>query len=228
LLGCAAALAQPAAPAAPSDIAAGQYLAAAGDCAACHTAQGGAPYVGGVVIDTPFGKLLGSNITPDQATGIGGWTDQQFVAAVKYGVGHSGARLYPGMPYIYFNKVPVPDLLKIRAYLASVPAVNNQVVSNQLPFPFDMRVLMRGWNLLFFPDDGDYEPDASQSAQWNRGAYLVQGLGHCAACHTSKNFLGGDHTGRELQGAVLENANAPSLVNDPGNGLSAWMMSRPI
>jgi mono/diheme cytochrome c family protein len=208
-----------------STIAAGKYLAAAGDCAACHTTPGGAPFAGGVVINTPFGKLLGSNITPDQATGIGGWSDKQFVAALKYGVGHNGARLYPGMPYIYFNKVPAAELIKIHAYLETIPPVRNHVVSNQLPFPFDIRLSMRGWNLLFFPDTGDYQNDASQSAQWNRGAYLVQGLGHCAACHTSKNFLGGDHTGQELQGAVIENANAPDLVEDPHNGLTAWSAS---
>ncbi len=205
-----------------SDIAAGKYLAAAGDCAACHTAPGGAPFAGGVVINTPFGKLLGSNITPDQATGIGNWSDDQFVAAVKYGVGHNGARLYPGMPYIYFNKVPAADLVKIHIYLESLPPVSNRIVSNQLPFPYNIRLLMRGWNLLFFPNGGDDQPDPSQSAMWNRGAYLVQGLGHCAACHTSKNFLGGDHTGQEFQGAVIENANAPALVNEPNNGLGIW------
>jgi mono/diheme cytochrome c family protein len=209
----------------PSTIAAGKYLAAAGDCAACHTAPGGKPFAGGVVINTPFGKLLGSNITPDPATGIGGWTDKQFVAALKYGVGHNVGPLYPGMPYIYFNHVSVSDIIKIHAYLESLPPVSHRVISNQLPFPFDIRMSMRAWDLLFFPKTGDYHDDASQSAQWNRGAYLVQGLGHCAACHTSKNFLGGDHTGKELQGAVIDNANAPDLLNDPHNGLSGWSVT---
>jgi mono/diheme cytochrome c family protein len=129
------------------------------------------------------------------------------------------------MPYIYFNHVSVSDIIKIHAYLESLPPVSHRVISNQLPFPFDIRMSMRAWDLLFFPKTGDYHDDASQSAQWNRGAYLVQGLGHCAACHTSKNFLGGDHTGKELQGAVIDNANAPDLLNDPHNGLSGWSVT---
>jgi len=214
--------AQTAAPAASAQtIAEGKYLTAAGDCVACHTAPGGAPFAGGTVINTPFGKLLGPNITPDNATGIGGWTDDQFVAALKYGIGHNG-RLYPGMPYIYFNEVPRADILKIRAYLATVPAVNHQVVADQLPFPFDLRVLMRGWNLLYFPEHGDYRPDPTQSADWNRGAYLVQGLGHCAACHTPKNSFGGDRTAHEFEGYIVDGANAPALVDSRADGLGAW------
>jgi mono/diheme cytochrome c family protein len=214
--------AQTAAPAASAQtIAEGKYLTAAGDCVACHTAPGGAPFAGGTVINTPFGKLLGPNITPDQSTGIGGWTDDQFVAALKYGIGHNG-RLYPGMPYIYFNEVPRADILKIRAYLATVPAVNHQVVADQLPFPFDLRVLMRGWNLLYFPEHGDYKPDPAQSADWNRGAYLVQGLGHCAACHTPKNSFGGDRTAHEFEGYIVDGANAPALVDSRADGLGAW------
>jgi mono/diheme cytochrome c family protein len=203
-------------------IAHGKYLAAAGDCVACHTAPGGAPFAGGTVINTPFGKLLGPNLTPDQATGIGGWTDDQFVQAVKYGYGHNVGHLYPGLPYIYFNKVPTADLLKIRAYLNSIPPVHNQIVSNQLPFPFDIRTLMIGWNLLYFPNKGDYQPDPSQSAEWNRGAYLVQGLGHCAACHTPKNSFGGDKTGQEFTGYIVDGANAPALVNSTADGLGIW------
>ncbi len=214
--------AQTAAPAASAQtIAEGKYLTAAGDCVACHTAPGGAPFAGGKVINTPFGKLLGPNITPDHATGIGGWTDDQFVAALKYGISHNG-RLYPGMPYIYFNEVPRADILKIRAYLATVPAVNHQVVADQLPFPFDLRVLMRGWNLLYFPEHGTYRPDPAQSADWNRGAYLVQGLGHCAACHTPKNSFGGDRTAHEFEGYIVDGANAPALVNSRADGLGAW------
>jgi mono/diheme cytochrome c family protein len=210
------------APADPQTIAQGKYLAAAGDCIACHTAPGGAPFAGGTVINTPFGKLLGPNLTPDQDTGIGGWTDDQFVRAVKYGYGHNVGHLYPGLPYIYFNKVPTADLLKIRAYLNSLPPVHNQIAANQLPFPFDIRTLMIGWNLLFFPNTGDFQPDPSQSAAWNRGAYLVQGLGHCAACHTPKNSLGGDKTGQEFTGYIVDGANAPALVNSTADGLGIW------
>ena len=203
-------------------IADGKYLAAAGDCVACHTASGGAPFAGGTVIQTPFGRLIGPNLTPDQATGIGAWTDDQFVRAVKYGIGHNGAHLYPGLPYVYFNEVPRADILKIRAYLNTLPPVNNNIVSNQLPFPFDIRFLMTGWNLLFFPDHGDFQPDPSQSADWNRGAYLVQGLGHCAACHTPKNAFGGDRMSDEFEGYVVDGANAPALVDSANDGLGAW------
>ena len=209
-------------PADPQTIAEGKYLVYAGDCVACHTAVGGAPFAGGTVINTPFGKLLGPNITPDVATGIGGWTDDQFVRAVKYGIGHRDHYLYPGLPYIYFNKVPRADILKIRAYLATLPPVNNRIHADQLPFPFSIRLGMFGWDLLFFPKTGDYQPDPNQSAEWNRGAYLVQGLGHCAACHTPKNLLGGDRTHQELQGAVVNGWNAPPLVNDQHTGLAAW------
>jgi mono/diheme cytochrome c family protein len=211
-------------PAAAQTIAEGQYLAQAGDCAACHTAPGGAPFAGGTVIHTPFGNLIGSNLTPDKATGIGAWTNDQFVKAVKYGVGHDGERLYPGMPYVYFNKVPRADILRIRAYLATLPPVHHEVESNQLPFPFDIRQAMIGWNLLFFANTGDFRPDPTQSAAWNRGAYLVQGLEHCAACHTDKNALGGDRTGQELQGYVVDGWNAPSLAND-ASGIGAWSVA---
>lgn len=220
ILRCATAQTAPASD--PETIAEGKYLAAAGDCVACHTAAGGTPFAGGTVIETPFGKLLGPNLTPDKATGIGNWTDDEFVGAVKYGVGHNGVRLYPGMPYVYFNVVPRADILKIRAYLNTLPPVHNTVIADQLPFPLDIRLSMIGWNLLFFPKHGDYQPDTNQSAEWNRGAYLVQGLGHCAACHTPKNILGGDHTSQEFEGYVVENANAPALVNSTADGLGAW------
>jgi mono/diheme cytochrome c family protein len=202
-------------------IAEGQYLAEAGDCAACHTASGGAPFAGGVVVHTPFGNLVGSNLTPDKATGIGSWTDDQFVNAVKSGIGHDGERLFPGMPYVYFNNVPRADILKIRAYLATLPPVHNEIHSDQLRFPFNIRTGMIGWDLMFFANKGDYQPDSTKSAAWNRGAYLVQGLGHCAACHTDKDMLGGDRAGQELQGYVVDGWNAPSLADD-ASGIGSW------
>lgn len=147
-------------------------------------------------------------------------TGRQFVNAVKYGIGHRG-HLYPAMPYVYFNKVPEGEILKIRAYLDTLPPVNNKVVVNQLPFPYNIRPLMMGWNLLYFPNNGDYKPDPGQSAEWNRGAYLVQGLEHCAACHTPKNAFGGDKAGLALQGAVLQGWNAPNITAS-WNGIGAW------
>jgi mono/diheme cytochrome c family protein len=216
--------ADPTTTAAAQTIAEGKYLAAAGDCEACHTAAGGVPYAGGTVIHTPFGNLVGPNLTPDKATGIGAWTDDQFVNAVKDGIGHDGERLYPGMPYVYFNKVPRADILKIRAYLATLPPVHNEIKSNQLPFPFNIRQGMIAWDLMFFANTGDFRPDPTRSAAWNRGAYLVQGLGHCAACHTDKNALGGDRTGQELQGYVVDGWNAPSLADDAA-GIGTWTVA---
>lgn len=201
----------------------GEYLATAGDCVACHTAPGGTPFAGGTVIATPFGKLVGPNITPDLATGVGGWTNSQFIRAVKYGYGHSVGYLYPGLPYVYFNTVSQTDLLDIRAYLNTLPPVHNQIIADRLPFPFDIRSVMFFWDQIYFPDKGDYRPDPAKSTEWNRGAYLVQGLGHCAACHTSKGLLGGDHTGNELGGAVLDGWNAPSLQDGARTGLGSWL-----
>lgn len=215
--------AQTQAPSAPTDahsIAEGKYLATAGDCAACHTAPGGQPFAGGLAINTPFGKILAPNITPDKQTGIGNMTDAQFIKAMKQGVGHSG-HLYPAMPYVYFSKVPDDQILKIRAYLNTLPPVDHKVVANQLPFPYNIRLLMMGWNMLFFPDKGDYKPDPGQSAEWNRGAYLVQGLEHCAACHTPKNMFGGDKTGQELQGYIVDGWNAPNITAS-WNGIGSW------
>jgi mono/diheme cytochrome c family protein len=223
IFSCALASASAAQPTSENAVQRGEYLATAGDCVACHTAPGGTPFAGGTVIATPFGKLVGPNITPDQATGIGGWSDAQFIRAVKYGYGHSVGYLYPGLPYVYFNKVSQNDLLDIRAYLNTLPPVHNPVIADRLPFPFDIRAVMFFWDQVYFPDKGDYRPDPSKSSAWNRGAYLVQGLGHCAACHTSKGPLGGDHTGNELGGAVLDGWNAPSLQDGLRTGLGSWL-----
>lgn len=208
------------APDAAQAVAEGKYLAIAGDCAACHTAPGGPPFAGGLAIDTPFGKILAPNITPDKRTGIGGMSNTAFIKALRQGIGHRG-HLYPAMPYVYFNKVPDDQILAIRAYLNTLAPVDHKVVVNQLPFPYNIRPLMIGWNLLFFPDNGDFKPDPTRSAQWNRGAYLVRGLEHCAACHTPKNALGGDKTGRELQGYVVDGWNAPDITAS-ASGIGGW------
>ena len=202
-------------------IAEGHYLAIAGDCAACHTDPGGAPYAGGVAIHTPFGSLVGSNLTPDKATGIGSWTDDQFVNAVKEGIGHDGERLFPGMPYTDFNKVSRTDILKIRAYLATLPPVHNEINSDQLHFPFNVRAGMIGWDLMFFANTGTFKPVPTELPEWNRGAYLVQGLEHCATCHTDKNALGADDSGTGMQGYVVDGWNAPALTDD-ASGIGSW------
>ena len=200
----------------------GRYLTIAGDCGACHTLPGsGHDFAGGRAIETPFGQLLAPNITPDTQTGIGAWTDDEFVNALTIGTGRNGARLYPAMPYTYYTKLTHDDALAIRAYLNTVPAVHNPVNPNQLPFPFDIRVSLLGWNALFFTP-GTFQPNPHKSAEWNRGAYLAEGLTHCGMCHTPKNFLGGDKTDESLNGYVLQGWFAPNITNDARRGLGGW------
>ncbi len=199
----------------------GRYMAAAADCAACHTAPGGKPYAGGGALETPFGVLLSPNITPDQQTGIGGWTDEEFAQAVQNGIGHDGIHLYPAMPYVYYAKLTRADVLAIRAYLDTLQPVRNRVITNQLPFPFNQRESMAAWNALYFRP-GQFNPDPAQSPEWNRGAYLVEGAGHCGLCHTPKNAMGADESGRVMQGTVLESWYAPNLTSSARLGLGDW------
>jgi len=200
----------------------GQYLTLAGDCASCHTVPGsGQAFAGGRSIETPFGVVVGANITPDRETGIGGWSDAQFLTALREGRGHKGELLYPAMPYPYYTKVTVSDALAIRAYLNTVKPVRNAVVSNKLPFPFDVREGMAGWNALYFRS-GEFKPNATKSTEWNRGAYLVEGLGHCGACHTPKTALGGDDQAHAFQGYALQGWFAPNITNDSQRGLGGW------
>jgi len=205
----------------------GLYLATVGDCAACHTVPGEKPYAGGRAIDTPFGTLLAPNLTPDRATGIGAWSDDDFVSAVQDGRGHGGQRLYPAMPYPYFTKMSRADVLALRAYLGALEPVHNAVRANQLPFPFDIRASMIGWNWLFFTP-GRFVPVIGKSDEWNRGAYLVEGPGHCGACHTEKNFLGGDETSRALQGGAIQGWYSPNLTGDPRRGLGGWSVDEVV
>jgi mono/diheme cytochrome c family protein len=199
----------------------GRYLAILGDCAACHTKPGGKPFAGGLVIETPFGNLAAANITPDRTAGIGAWSDDDFVRAMQTGVAPDGTHLYPAMPYPAFTHVTRDDLLALRAYLATVDPVSDAVETNRLPFPFNIRALMIGWNLLNFTA-GEYQPDPAKPDLWNRGAYLVDGLGHCGTCHTPKNRLGGDKSDQPLAGAALQGWYAPSLNGDTRTGLGAW------
>ena len=199
----------------------GRYMAAAADCAACHTAEGGAPFAGNRLIPTPFGKVPSSNITPDQATGIGSWTDAQFDAAVREGQRPDGSHLYPAMPYPYYRKLTREDVLDIRAYLATVAPVHNEVTGTELPFPLSIRAMVGLWNAMYFADQ-PFTGDPQRSAQWNRGAYLVQGAGHCAACHTPKGIVGNDHHDEALQGYALQGWFAPNLTDDRALGLGNW------
>jgi mono/diheme cytochrome c family protein len=203
----------------------GRYLAVAGDCASCHTVPGsGQPFAGGRPIQTPFGVVVGANITPDRETGIGAWSDELFVRALRDGRGHGGELLYPAMPYPYYTKVTERDALAIRAYLNTVRPVRNRVIANLLPFPFDVREGVTAWNALYFKS-GEFKPDAAKSADWNRGAYLVEGLGHCGACHTPKTTLGGDDNAHALQGYALQGWFAPNITNDSESGLGGWSIA---
>jgi len=205
--------------ASPELVQRGAYIARASDCVACHTAVGGKPYAGGLGLDTPFGTIVASNITPDRETGIGGWTDAAFTRAMRQGVNTAGHLLYPAMPYNAYTKMSDADIHALKAYLDTLPAVHNDTSANKLPFPFNIRQMMFGWNLLFFKD-ARFVPDPKQSAAWNRGAYLVDGPGHCAACHSAKNLLGGDKT--YLQGGVLQGWYAPELSGNNHVGLGGW------
>jgi mono/diheme cytochrome c family protein len=199
----------------------GRYLATLADCAACHTAPGGKPFAGGLALQTPFGTILAPNITPDRDTGIGNWSDDEFVAAMHDGRGRDGIRLYPAMPYPAYTKMTRDDVLEIRAYLATVAPVSNAVVANQLPFPLNIRESLIFWNWLNFTP-GRYRPNPQKSAEWNRGAYIVEGAGHCGTCHTPKTALGGDKTDTPLAGSVLQGWFAPNITTDPHKGIGGW------
>ena len=195
-----------------SQIERGRYLTDAGDCFSCHTVPHGQPFAGGRPVETPFGNVLAPNITPDRDTGIVGWSDDKFYHAVHDGMS-GDEHLYPRMPYPYYTKVSREDVLAIRAYLNTVAPVRNEVHSNQLHFPFDVRASMTGWNKLFFTS-GDWQNHPDKSAEWNRGGYLVEGLGHCGACHTPKNVMGGDESSQHLAGGVLQGWYAPAIAGE--------------
>jgi mono/diheme cytochrome c family protein len=203
-------------------IAKGRYLTTVADCYACHTVlNAGKPFAGGRPIETPFGIITSSNITPDADTGIGAWSDEQFDNAVRKGIRPDGSKLYPAMPYPAYTKMTRDDVLAIRAYMATVEPVHQPVDANTLPFPFNIRTAMRVWNALYFTE-GEFQPDPHQSPAWNRGAYLVQGPGHCTSCHTPKSLLGGDKAGESLRGFNLQGWFAPDITGDTSQGLGQW------
>jgi mono/diheme cytochrome c family protein len=201
----------------------GEYLARAGDCVACHTLPDGEAFAGGRAMPTPFGALYSPNITPDDETGIGTWTADDFYRMMHTGVSKNGALLYPAMPFASYTKVTRADSDAIYAYLMSVPPVKQPNRPHELKFPFNNRDLLLGWRTLYFRE-GEYVPDTKQSAEWNRGAYLVQGLGHCAMCHTAINALGGSSEAKAFEGGMIPNQNwyAPSLTSNREAGLGNW------
>jgi mono/diheme cytochrome c family protein len=201
----------------------GQYLVAAGDCMSCHLRAEGEPFAGGLGLNTPFGVIYSSNISSDTETGIGNWTPDQFYRAMHEGISDHGNHLYPAFPYPWFNRVTREDTDAILAYLKTTPGVKYRPPANKLPFPLNIRMAVGGWNLLFLKQ-GTFKPDPKQSEEWNRGAYLVNGLGHCSACHTPKNMFGADKTEKAFHGGVLEDFVAPDLTGNPRTGLGSWSL----
>jgi len=199
----------------------GRALTIAGDCVSCHTRAGGNPFAGGLGLQTPFGVIYSPNITGDRSTGIGDWTGDQFFAALHRGVAPGGKYLYPALPYPHFTMVPRSDTDAILAYLKTVPAEHYVEPGNRLPFPLDIRLGMIAWNTVNFTPHA-FRPDPSKPAAWNRGTYLVQGLGHCGACHTAKTALGAEQRTRALQGGTLDNWVASDLTSNPRTGLGSW------
>ncbi len=199
----------------------GEYLAKAADCMVCHTTPGGKEYAGGLGFKLPFGTLYSTNITPDKDTGIGDYSDQDFLNAMHRGVRRDGARLYPAMPYTSYTYISDDDALAIKAYLFSLPAVHATAPENTLSFPFNQRWAMMVWSALFNPNTR-FEPDSSKSPEWNRGAYLAEALAHCGECHTPRNLAFALNNRQKFAGAVTAGWRAFNISSDKATGVGAW------
>jgi mono/diheme cytochrome c family protein len=202
-------------------VARGAYLARAGDCQACHTTRGGQPYAGGRALQTPFGNIIAPNITSDRETGIGAWSADEFWRALHNGKSRDGRLLYPAFPYTNYTNVSRDDADALYAYFQSVPAVKQASQPHEVRFPYNLQASLWVWRSLYFRP-GAYREDTGQSAQWNRGAYLVQGLGHCNACHSTRNALGA--SSERMSGGLITMLGwyAPSLTSDGEAGLGDW------
>ena len=213
----------PSSAAPPAQVQRGAYLARAGNCAACHTARGGAPYAGGRGIETPFGTLYASNLTPDAKTGLGGWSATHFWRAMHNGRSKDGRLLYPAFPYPNYTQATREDSDAIHAFLRSLPPVEQANRPHALRFPYGYQASLAVWRALFF-EPGAFRPDATKSAEWNRGAYLVRGLGHCNACHAGRNRFGATSGSLELSGGLIpmQNWYAPSLTSSREAGVADW------
>jgi mono/diheme cytochrome c family protein len=199
----------------------GAYLARAADCMVCHTTQGGKEYAGGLGFKLPFGMLYSTNITPDKETGIGNYTDQDFLNAVHRGIRRDGARLYPAMPFTSYTYISDADALAIKAYLFSLPAVRAVAPENTLIFPFNQRWAMSFWSALFNPDTR-FEPDTSKSPEWNRGAYLAEALAHCGECHTPRSLALALNNRKKFAGALTAGWRAFNISSDKTTGVGSW------
>jgi len=207
----------------------GRELAAIGNCSDCHTVRGGKNFAGGLPVPTPFGVVFSSNITPDPETGIGRWSEEAFRRAMRSGVNRQGQHLYPTFPYDHFTNVSDEDDRALYAFLMTREPVHAPKPENQLSFPLDQRVVVAGWKLLFLRRE-TYQPDASKSAEWNRGAYLVEGLAHCGACHTPRNALGAERATASFAGGDVDNwqaypinAQSPAPVPWDADALFAYL-----
>ena len=200
----------------------GEYLAIAADCGACHTAPGGKSFAGGLPIATPLGTIYSTNITQSADFGVGRYTEEEFSRALRRGVRRDGANLYPAMPYTSYAKFSEEDAHALYLYFTqAVKPVDQRPPPTELPFPMNIRMSMIGWNLLF-RDTNAFVPDPKQSAEWNRGAYLVQGAAHCSTCHTPRGFLMQEETSRALSGAQVGPWYAPNITSDPVSGIGRW------
>lgn len=210
-------------------VARGRYLARAGDCIGCHQARGGEPFAGGLAVPTIFGRIYTSNLTPDRETGIGDWSADDFWRALHDGVGRDGQYLYPAFPYPNYTRITRPDADAIFAYLKSLPPVRRPNTPHALRWPYDQRPLLFFWRLMYFRP-GSFRNDESHDATWNRGAYLASGLGHCVACHSPRNGLGGTPRPAELSGGriAVQDWYAPSLTSDAGAGLGDWTVDEVV
>src|ERR1700731_3731225 len=188
----------------------GRDLAAIVNCSDCHTVRDGKSFAGGLPVPTPFGTIFSSNITPDPETGIGRWPEAAFRRAMRSGVDRAGRHLYPTFPYDHFTNVSDEDDQALYAYLMTRQPVRAAARANQLPFPLDQRFVIAGWKLLFLRR-GTYQPDSTRSAEWNRGAYLVEGLAHCGACHTPRNALGAERANGAFSGGDVDNWHAYAI-----------------
>jgi mono/diheme cytochrome c family protein len=211
----------PAALAKADQIKRGEYLARAADCMPCHTAPGGSAFAGGLAIPLPFGTLYSVNITPDKNTGIGNYSDEDFLNALRRGIRRDGTRLYPAMPYTSYTYMTDADALAIKAYLFSLPAVHADNRANTLTFPFNQRWGMIFWSLLFNAD-ARFAPDTAQTPEWNRGAYIAEALAHCGECHTPRNLLFALDNRKKFEGALTAGWKAFNITSDKGTGIGAW------
>jgi mono/diheme cytochrome c family protein len=212
----------------PAAVKRGAYLVTAAGCAGCHTdkAHGGARFAGGKAVDTPFGAYYSRNITPDPVHGIGAWSDADFLRALRAGLSPTGAHYFPAFPYPSFTLMSDSDILDIWAYLRAQPPQSTENRPHDVWLPFDVRLTMLPWRALYF-EEGPYKPDPAQSAQWNRGAYLANGVAHCGECHTPRTLLGGREDERRFNGGTLVGPgakHAPNITPDPNDGIGKWQI----